>query len=83
MNFNSKVLNPITKSGALKSFNTSGVKVDFKSVSNGHTFGGSLGDDGTGKLTYKGNWYGMDLSKELGSNGARKISVTKKKEFCH
>ncbi len=40
MNFNSKVLDPITKKGALKVHNRQGVKLNFKSKSDGHEFGG-------------------------------------------
>jgi len=42
MNFNSKVLDPITKKGALKAYNQKGVNVNFKGKSDAHDFGGSL-----------------------------------------
>lgn len=83
MNFNSKILDPIVKKGALKSYNQEGVKLAVSSKSDGHTFGGSLDADGSGKMSYKGNWYGMDLSKELSSNGARTVTFGKTKEVMH
>ena len=33
-------------------------------------------------MTCKGNWYGMDLSKELSSSGVMKASLAKKRAFC-
>ena len=64
MDFNAKVLNPITtKNGDLRSYNDKGVKLSFNSVSKGHTFAGKLGNDGNGDCSYKGKWMGFDVTK--------------------
>jgi len=42
MDFNKKILDPITKKGALKAYNTKGVKLNFKSVRDGHEFSGAF-----------------------------------------
>ena len=61
MDFNSKVLKPIT-GGALKSFKDRGLNINFKHKSTGHEFSGKLENSGKGNAVYKGKWMGFDVS---------------------
>ena len=63
MDFNAKVLKPITTTGALKSYNTKGLKLSFNSTSDGHVMAGKIGNNGHGDCSYKGKWMGFDITK--------------------
>ena len=77
MDFNSKIINPITKKGALKTHNKKGVKVNFASKSDGHSFSGCIGGDGKGKLSYKGKWMGFGVEKTLNTSGVSEVKLSK------
>ena len=74
MDFNKKVLDNITKKGALKAYNTKGVKLTFKSKVGGHEFSGNMKGMGkpalngsakgkaSGDGTYKGQWMGFNVA---------------------
>ena len=57
MDFNKDILEKITKKGALKAYDTKGIKTTFKSKRDGHEFGGTfngMGEKASGDGTYKG-----------------------------
>ena len=79
MDFNKKILKPINKKGALKSYNDKGVKVDFESKSDGHTFSGELDGKGKGKLTYKGKWMGFGFEENFHTDGKHETKFSRKR----
>ena len=81
MDFNKKIIEPMTKKGALKSYNDTGVKVNFDSTSDGHTFKGELDGKGKGKLTYKGKWMGFGLEKSFHTSGVGEFKLNRTRSF--